>query len=227
MTTITQNDYTHVQKNSDTDYAYLTPYLSSIVPSEQSLLNDVLENATHIDGFEIHLPRAIYTELTNTDTRLSASQLLAKLLQGFINNPPPKVSRLMRIRNVLVSPLRLRTAELGCPVSSLQGRCSAPQQYFAHTFPVLAQQSSSHHAEVLLGADDKHLRFRSSVSVYKDAKSISFTLATKVAPKNWFGRFYMWAIYKVHTGYIEPTMLKYAVADMLVNRLHLGHVNTP
>ena len=43
----------------------------------------------------------------------------------------------MRLRNRLVGPLGLRTAELGCPVSSLQAKDCA--QRFGGRFPVLAR----------------------------------------------------------------------------------------
>src|SRR5690606_25159106 len=48
-----------------------------------------------------------------------ADKLLADVLEGFLANRPQGVSWLMRLRNVLVRPLRLRTSPLGCPVSSL------------------------------------------------------------------------------------------------------------
>jgi hypothetical protein len=65
--------------------------------------------------------------------------------------------------------------------------------------PVLEQSVESRgQAEVLLGADNRHLRFRSSVRVVYECL-------------NWFGRFYIAAIDRVHRAYISPTMLSMAV----------------
>jgi hypothetical protein len=66
-------------------------------------------------------------------------------------------------------------------------------------------------AEVLLGADDRHLRFRSSVRVVYVGNDAHITLGTRVQCLNWFGRFYIAAIDRVHRAYISPTMLSMAV----------------
>lgn len=144
---------------------------------------------------------------------LRASALLADVLQGFIAEPPGGVSLLMRLRNWLVGPLRLRTSPLGCPVSSLLS--TEPGERFARRFPVLGQSvdPGDHRAQVVLGADDRHLRFRSCVGVQIVSDSqIDFTLGTRVQCSNAFGRFYMAAIGHVHRNYVTPAMLRAAVA---------------
>ncbi|SMC16447.1 Protein of unknown function [Andreprevotia lacus DSM 23236] len=151
--------------------------------------------------------------------RLGAPALLSTLLDGFLENAPSGVSRLMAFRNLLVRPMGLRTSPLGCPVSSLLSndrRC-----LFDQRFPVLAQQIAPdlQHAQVVLGADDKHLQFRSCVGVdVLDGGEVRFTLGTRVHCKNGFGRFYMAVIDRVHRGYITPTMLRQAVRHLLAVR---------
>jgi hypothetical protein len=143
----------------------------------------------------------------------SASAWLSALLQGFLDNRPHGVTRLMALRNVLVRPLGLRTSPLGCPVSSLLSTQQSPR--FAARFPVLDQciAADDRSAEVLLGADDRHLRFRSCVRVDIGADDrIRFSLGTRVQCRNRFGRFYMASIDRVHRGYIAPTMLRLAAA---------------
>ncbi|WP_255990738.1 DUF2867 domain-containing protein [Chitinolyticbacter albus] len=145
--------------------------------------------------------------------RLGPAALLSKLLQGFLDNPPAGVGRMMALRNVLVRPMGLRTSPLGCPVSSLLSKdCSL---LFDQRFPVLDQAVSSNQAQVVLGADDKHLLFRScvGVSIIGDDQ-VCFTLGTRVHCKNLFGRFYMAAINRVHRSYITPTMLQLAVEHL-------------
>jgi Protein of unknown function (DUF2867) len=178
-----------------------------------SLLNEQLNDITfgHSDYFfcDIRLPAA-----------LSAQQLLALTLDAFVNHPPRGVGRLMRFRNALVKPLGLRTATLGCPVSSLLGK--ADSDLFDNRYPVLAQRHTAHAAQVILGANDKHLKFRSCVGVLRTASLVEngfarwrVSLGTRVHYNNWFGRFYMAAIDAVHRRYVAPTMLRFAVAGLL------------
>jgi len=142
----------------------------------------------------------------------SASGLLAALLDGFLENPPASVSRMMAFRNMLVKPMGLRTSPLGCPVSSLLSK--QREHLFANRFPVLEQLTDpdDSFSQVILGADDKHLKFRSCVGVkIINPHKVEFTLGTRVQCTNLFGRFYMAVIDRVHRGYITPTILRMAV----------------
>jgi hypothetical protein len=179
-------------------------------PPGDSLLRGALVDAWHHqDTFRLVLN-------AGESNARSASACLAALLDGFVENPPAGVSRLMLLRNVLVKPLGLRTSPLGCPASSLLGRCGG--EIFAARFPVLAQSVDAHdtHAQVLLGADDKHLCFRSCASAQiLDDGRIVFGLGTRVACSNPFGRFYMASIERTHRRYVAPAMLRMAVDHAL------------
>ncbi|UXI70424.1 DUF2867 domain-containing protein [Tahibacter amnicola] len=167
------------------------------------------DRCDHQDLFHLDVP-------AGTAMEMPAAAWLEAVLDGFLSNPPPGVSRLMALRNRLVRPLGLRTSPLGCPVSSLLG--SQRDHLFAGRFPVLDQRlaDDGRTAEVLLGADDKHLRFRSCVSVsVRDDGSVRFALGTRVQCRNLFGRFYMGAIDRIHRSYIAPTMLRMAVDYVL------------
>lgn len=179
-------------------------------PSPQSLLRQQFDDGyDHEDSFVLEVPAA---ELPS----VSASALLAGLLEGFLQNRPSGVSRLMSFRNVLVKPIGLRTSPLGCPVSSLLG--DAPQR-FAGRYPVLGQSvdASDRYAQVVLGADDKHLQFRScaAVEVLPDG-NMRFSLGTRVRNRNLFGTIYMHLIDRTHRGYVAPAMLRMAVGYVLV-----------
>ncbi len=152
----------------------------------------------HEDSFSLTMDLSDFDQTT-------ASSLLSAVLDGFLNSPPPSVARMMAFRNLLVRPLGLRTSPLGCPVSSLLSPDKS--KLFANRFPVLDQAIDEHNsrAQVLLGANDKHLLFRSCVGVRLIGKSrVEFTLGTRVRCKNPFGRFYMAAINRV----IDPTSLR-------------------
>lgn len=186
-------------------------------------LKDVPENSLlrrHLSLGEAHHQDTFLISLNGMDFRdLKASQVLELLLEGFLNNAPRGVSRLMMIRNILVSPLGLRTSPLGCPVSSLLS--DDRTQLFANQYPVLDQQieEDGTHAQVVLGAKDKHLIFRSCIGVeIVGPKHVKLTLGTGVKCKNLFGHFYMSAISLVHRKYISPTMLRRA-ADYLVSKV--------
>jgi hypothetical protein len=181
-------------------------------PSEGSLLglSSDEEPADHSDTFLLTLEGPWLGQWTT-------AQLLEFFLEGFLTNSPKGVARLMAFRNLLVRPLGLRTSPLGCPVSSLLARDSA-MALFANRFPVLDQAASAdgNRAQVLLGANDKHLRFRSCVGVERlSPTQVALTMGTRVRCLNWFGHFYMGAISFVHRRYISPRMIVAATMHLL------------
>jgi len=181
-------------------------------PADSLLARQLTERFEHEDTFLLVLHD--YRRSGNL-----ATSLLADVLEGFLHNRPTGVSWLMRLRNLLVLPLRLRTSPLGCPASSLLS--SDGGRLFCGRFPVLDQlvDPLGQRAEVLLGADDRHLRFRSCVGVRFVGDDAHITLGTRVQYRNRFGRFYMSAIDRVHRGYISPAMLGMAV-EHAQRRLH-------
>lgn len=186
-------------------------------PADSLLQQALADGFDHEDYSLLHLPAQ------RVNAR-SAQGLLAAVLDGFMHNPPPSVGRLMAVRNVLVAPLKLRTSPLGCPVSSLLSGDRGT--LFAQRFPVHAQavDATDRSAEVLLGADDRHLRFRSCVRVQLHADgSATVALGTRVRTHNAFGRCYLRAIDRVHRHHITPAMLRMAVAHALApERAHAG-----
>jgi hypothetical protein len=175
-------------------------------PSADSLLRTQLtEEHVHGDAFELVVP-------TQAFGKLPASAILSAILDGFVKNPPPGVTRLMSLRNALVRPLGLRTSSLGCPVSSLGSSSSEP--LFANRFPVRAQRIDAldRRAEVILGIDDRHLVFRSCVGVVtRSDGTTAISLATRTKTLNLFGKLYMRAIDRAHRRYVAPAMLRFAV----------------
>ncbi|WP_267123453.1 DUF2867 domain-containing protein, partial [Xanthomonas sacchari] len=175
-----------------------------------SLLEPQLPAHHHQDSVRLTVPAQALRPL-------GAHALMTALLDGFLQHPPRGVTWLMRLRNVLVAPLRLRTSPLGCPVSSLL----SPQrdQLFAGRFPVLAQASTAQarRVQVLLGADDRYLVFRSCVGVtLRDDGSAELSLETRVACRNRFGHLYMALIAAAHRRYIAPTLLRAAAEALLL-----------
>ena len=181
-------------------------------PLDALLCDHLPEGQSHQDWFEMPLHR---DELP----ALPATTVLAAMLEGFLVTRPAGVAWMMAVRNVLVAPLRLRTSPLGCPVSSLLA--VDPPQRFAGRYPVLDQRidADGRRAQVLLGADDRHLRFRTCVGVERLATGDwRVTMGTRVHCLNTFGRVYMAMIEGVHQGYISPALLRpaghYAVSAL-------------
>ena len=180
-------------------------------PPTSSLLNTQLTDKKihHQDTFT-------YTINAQNFADMPASQVLMRLLENFLAQPPKRVTQLMRFRNFMVKPFGLRTSELGCLVSSLNSK--EAKALFNNRFPVLDQRIDPDdlHAQVILGANDKHLIFRSCVGVKKLGNaSYCLSLGTKVHCLNAFGRFYRTVIDSVHQRYVSPKMLKSA-GDLLL-----------
>ncbi len=182
-------------------------------PADSLLLQQFRDEPFHHeDTFSLTM------DLTAFD-QTGAAALLGALLDGFLTNPPSSVTRLMALRNLMVRPMGLRTSSLGCPVSSLLSPDKT--NLFASRFPVLDQSTNDNdtRAQVILGANDKHLVFRSCVGVrLLEHSRVEFTLGTRVRCKNLFGRFYMAAINRVHRSYVTPTMLSRAVEHAAARR---------
>jgi Protein of unknown function (DUF2867) len=178
----------------------------AVMPSDSLLRQQFKDEPVHHeDTFSLILNDA---QVGNKN----APMLRAELLEGFMENSPANVSRMMAFRNVLVKPIGLRTSPLGCPVSSLLS--PKRDNLFANRFPVHGQlvNADSSYAQVILGANDKHLKFRSCVSAkIINQHQVEYTLGTRVQCTNLFGNFYMAVIDRMHRGYVTPTMLRMAV----------------
>jgi len=176
---------------------------------EGSLLQPQLDGRHHLqDCASVRLDSGCLQPRTPT-------AILASLLQAFVEHPPASVGGLMQLRNLLVRPLGLRTARLGCPVSSLANQDTP--EWFLQRFPVLAQQHDGQSAQVILGADDRHLRFRSCVCVRIEADGvIEVSLSTRVQCRNAFGHAYMAVVDPVHRHFVGPQLLSAALGELLV-----------
>lgn len=191
----------------------MAPVHSLPAPVASSLLEQELPEFDYQDSFVMRLR----SDVSQSGT---AAVLLAELLEGFLRHRPSGVTRLMQLRNLLVRPLRLRTSPLGCPVSSLLAEDA--RQFFAGRYPVFAQavDADGRRAQVVLGADDRHLRFRSCVGVQVTDTGIELSLGTRVQYRNAFGRIYMHLIHGVHQRYVAPALLR--DASQAISQRHAG-----
>jgi hypothetical protein len=106
---------------------------------------------------------------------------------------PGWIARLLAIRNILVTPLRLKSGADG----------NLPASGRVDIFPVVSSSSE----RVVLGFDDTHLNFRIIVDVKAlDEATRRVTANTLVHRKNLFGRVYLATVMPFHK-LIVPTML--------------------
>ncbi|MGH8028403.1 MAG: DUF2867 domain-containing protein [Arenimonas sp.] len=188
-------------------------------PADSLLKEQLADGRVHEDSFRLRLAAGEIAATHDVQT------VLAAVLTGFLQNRPLGVARLMAFRNVLVKPFGLRTSPLGCPVSSLLATGEGPR--FLDRFPILSMRDEPYRGrvQVILGADDKHLRFRSCVTVERfDDGRVDVQLGTRVQTTNAFGHLYMVLIDRTHRGYVSPVMLRLAV-DHAVRALRLPPVH--
>ncbi|BCE03619.1 DUF2867 domain-containing protein [Marinicellulosiphila megalodicopiae] len=190
------------------------------LPKNSLLLEHISnEQVHHEDSFSITVNKSHFIEF-------DSQQLLEKMLEEFLINSPKGVSKLMSMRNVIVKPFGLRTSPLGCPVSSLLSEDTS--NLFANKYPVLDQKQNEadNTTQVILGANDKHLKFRSCIRVeVTNDDHIIFSLENRVHCENLFGRFYMSMIDYMHRHYIAPTMLRRCV-DYVISQMDSNNNTT-
>lgn len=107
---------------------------------------------------------------------------------------PRWIDALTRLRNVLVTPLGLKTSGEGAP---------APHGLIG-LFPVLSETSE----RLIAGFDDSHLDFRLVVDVGGDAASRQVTSTTLVRTHNLLGRTYLTLITPFHKLVVRSMMAR-------------------
>jgi hypothetical protein len=113
--------------------------------------------------------------------------------ERMIGQQPRWAEALVKLRNMLVGPLGLKTSGEGAP---------APGGMIG-IFPVLSETPD----RVIAGFNDSHLDFRVVVDVTTPEGVRQVTLTTLVKTHNWFGRTYLAVIMPFHR-LIAPTLLR-------------------
>lgn len=142
----------------------------------------VLPNANFADCYQLEL----------TGLNLDAESATRRVM----GRNPAWIARLMRLRNLIVSPLGLKAAP--------DKRLGADRSI--GTFPLVSKSQN----RVVLGLDDRHLDFRVVVDVVNSEGGHQLVSATTyVKTHNALGRFYLAVVTPFHK-IIVPTMLAQA-----------------
>ena len=134
---------------------------------------------------------AFFVEIADSalDARHAAERMMAQ--------QPRWAEALVKLRNMLVAPLGLKTSGEGVP---------APGGMIG-IFPVLSETPD----RLIAGFNDSHLDFRVVIDVTAPEDARQVTLTTLVKTHNWFGRTYLAVIMPFHR-LIAPALLR-QVAD--------------
>jgi hypothetical protein len=140
----------------------------------------LLPGAQFADAFRLE------TDGRAMDARHAAQRMIAR--------QPRWAEALVTLRNILVTPLGLKTS----------GASETPPREMIGLFPVLSATPD----RLVAGFDDKHLDFRIVVDVAASgATTQNVTLTTLVLTHNWLGRTYLAIILPFHR-LIAPTLLR-------------------
>lgn len=152
---------------------------------ENSVLSEELENYGYADSFEV--------TLTRDDVQSW------ELVAAFFASAPAWVEYLFKLRNLLVTPFGLKTGEQG-----LQ-RIDPPFQVGQQIGVFRILHMDAH--EVVLGEDDKHLDFRTSLCLQRDGHATSLAISSLVNTKNRLGVLYF-ALVKPFHRVIVPVVAR-------------------
>ncbi|MEU4422232.1 DUF2867 domain-containing protein [Actinoplanes sp. NPDC024001] len=161
------------------------------VPAEAVLLHAALPAPDLADAFAVRVPPG-----TSTDPQTWADAIF--------RNPPPAVTALLRLRNVLVAPFGIE-----------RGDRSA--------FDTLGRGER----EVLLGADAPHLDFRADVLVEPDDDGTTVTLSTHAAVRSRAGRAYLAVVRLFHPIVVRAMLRRAARVAVAPPRRGGEHVGRP
>ncbi len=154
--------------------------------------------AFNVQGFEPDtamrglLPGAQFSDafcVAVNDDALNARQAAERMFE----RSPGWIDGLMRLRNLVVTPLGLKTPSHGKAIASDS----------VGLFPVLSETPQ----RLVAGFDDKHLDFRVIVDVTGNAPDRRVTATTLVMTHNLLGRTYLATIMPFHR-IIVPAMLR-------------------
>jgi Protein of unknown function (DUF2867) len=149
-------------------------------------LDELLAGAQFADAFSLEVDgRAL-------DARKAAEKIFAR--------SPAWIDALLRLRNMIVTPLGLKT-------SAASG--TTPREMIG-MFPVLSETPD----RLVAGFDDKHLAFRVVVDVATSGQGQDVTATTLVLTHNLLGRVYLAIILPFHR-LIVPVMIRQVASQGL------------
>lgn len=147
-----------------------------------------IDPATLLAGAQFMDAYRLDVDGRNLDARQAAMRMMARA--------PRWVDALLALRNILVTPLGLKTS----------GDAERPSRGIIGIFPVVSETPE----RLVAGFDDKHLDFRVVVEVATRGQQQSVTATTLVLTHNRLGRTYLSAIMPFHRRVVRAMLAQVA-----------------
>lgn len=139
-------------------------------------------------------PGAYLLDSYAVDVASTRGERMRELVQRALATQPAWVDMLLRLRDAIVRPFGIKTAD--------QLRQKQPVADRISFFSVLGEQAD----EIVLGADDRHLDFRLSLMRNVSDNGEQLVMTTVVQVHNLLGRVYIRAIRPFHHLVVRRTM---------------------
>lgn len=164
------------------------------VPSDNFAMR-ALSSIDFVDAFKGQIPNG-------------CSQQIDVVTRSIFSTMPTWIMKLLDLRNTIVRPLGLKTSIDPNLVDTHQGKL-APGETIS-VFKVIDRQDD----EILLGEDDQHLNFRSSVQLERKEEKCWVIVSTVVQFNNWLGRAYFVPVRPIHK-IIVPAMMRHGMENLI------------
>lgn len=139
-----------------------------------------------------HLPHANWADAFEIETKRQFADMRS-LAQHTVGSMPVWARRLLRVRNVLMAPFKLKSDGLTDDNGAVD--C-------VDIFPVLDETKD----RIVLGLDDRHLDFRIVVDRFETKETIRLRATTLVHRHNVFGRIYIAVITPFHRMIVKSVL---------------------
>jgi hypothetical protein len=149
-----------------------------VAPPAASAIRDWYEGANLLDSYAVQLPPQAPDD----------ARVLARLA---LEQPPVAFRFLMSIRDAVMSAVGVKT--------SADMRAQADGRDRIDFFPVIANSAE----EVVLGEDDRHLDFRTAMTLVHEQDRRLLVSTTSVRCHNRLGRLYLAMILPFHTAIVR------------------------
>ncbi len=164
------------------------------VPSG-NLAMRALSSIDFVDAFKCQIPNG------------RAHQIDA-VTRSIFSRIPTWIMKLLDLRNTIVRPLGLNTSIDPSLVNTHQGKLEPGAT--VGVFKVIERQDD----EILLGEDDRHLNFRTSVQLERKEEKCWVIVSTVVQFNNWLGHAYFVPVRPIHK-IIVPAMMRYGMENLI------------
>jgi Protein of unknown function (DUF2867) len=164
------------------------------VPSD-NLAMGALSSIDFVDAFKCQIPNG-------------RSHKIDAVARSIFSTMPEWMMKLLDLRNTIVRPLGLKTSIDPALLDRRQGKLEPGT--VVGVFKVIDRQDD----EILLGEDDRHLNFRTSIQLERKEEKCWVIVSTVVQFNNWLGHAYFVPVRPIHK-IIVPAMMRYGMENLI------------